>query len=77
MEQCEYVIRHAAGVDMVHQRIELGCVSDQSIKHEWRLTGRGADHFRVERSVLPGQEGMDFQARVDPVLRVGLSRVAS
>ena len=71
MKQCKDMIGHAASVDMVHQRIELRCVSDQSVKNEWRLARRGADHFRVERSVLPGQEGIDFQARVDSVLRVG------
>ena len=53
VEQGEDVVGHAAGIDMVHEGVELGGVAHQSVEHERRLSCGGPDHVGMERSVTP------------------------
>ena len=59
---------HAACVDVAHQKVELRRVADEPVQDGMHFSGRGADDIRVERSPLPGQEGVGLQARIDSVL---------
>ena len=56
MEQREDVIRDTAGIDVMHQWVELGGVSYEPVEDERRLAGGGANHVAMERTVLPLQE---------------------
>ena len=73
MEQCEDMIGNAAGIDVMHQRIELSRIAHKPVQDERCLSGGGADHTGMKRPVLPRKEGIDFQARVKPIFGVDLS----
>lgn len=77
MEQGEDVVGHPAGVDMVHERVELGRVANESVEHEGGFARRRPDHIGVKRPVAPREEGVDLQARVGTVLGVDLAGLAS
>ena len=64
MEQGEDVVGHPAGVDVVHERVELGRIADQSVEHEGSFARRGPDHIGVKRPVATREEGVDLQTRV-------------
>ena len=72
MEQREDVIRDAAGIDVMDQRIELGGVSHEPVQNERRLAGGGANDVGMERAILPRQERIDLEARVRAVLGIDL-----
>ena len=73
MEQCEDMIGNAAGIDVMHQRIELSRIAHKPVQDERGLSGGGADHTGMKRPVLPRKEGIDFKARVKPIFGVDLS----
>ena len=77
MEQGEHMVRRAASIDIVHERVELGRVAHESVEHKGGFARRGADHIGVERPVTPREEGVDLQAGVGAVLGVDLAGVAS
>ena len=72
VEQREDVIRDAAGIDIVDQRVELGGVSHEPVEDERRLAGSGANHVGMERAVLARQERIDLESRIRTVLGVDL-----
>ena len=72
VEQREDVIRGAAGIDMMDQRVELGGISHEPVEDERRLSCGSADDVGMERAVLPRQERIDLESRVRAVLGVDL-----
>ena len=70
VEQREDVIRDPAGINIVHQRIELGGVSHEPVQDERRLACGGADDVGMERAILPRQERIDLESRIWTVLGV-------
>ena len=83
MEQGEDVVRHAAGICVMHERVEAGRVGQEAIKQERGFARRRQwllepvahllatpNDAGMERSVLARQKGVDFQAGIRTVLRV-------
>ena len=70
MEQGEDVVRHAAGICVMHKRVAAGRVAQEAIKHERGFACRRPDDAGMEGSVLARQDGIDFQAGIRTVLRV-------
>ena len=48
MEQGEDVVGHAAGVDVVHERVEPGRVAHETVEHEGGFSDRCADDIGVK-----------------------------
>ena len=72
VEPCEDIVRDAAGIDVVGQRIELGGVSHKLVQDERRLAGGSASQVGMERTVPPGQERIVLETRVRALLGVDL-----
>ncbi len=70
MEQGEDVVRHAAGICVMHERVEAGRVAQKAIKHERGFACGRPDDAGIERSVLARQEGVDLQAGIGSVFGV-------
>ena len=63
VEQREDLIGHAAGVDVVHPRVELRRVADEPVQNERRFAGRGSDDLRVDRTYAP-PAGKDARSQI-------------